>query len=137
MVISRLSNLKALYLHRTSLGGGSIPNEMRSLTNLEEILLKETDVKSTVLKSVCSLREKGSLRELEIDCRGTEPWVECGCCSKCWLHHWLYFCAFEVVVVLLEESTCKAFWGVTISALSVGFIYLAWSYANRNDVIDR
>ena len=66
--------------------GGTIPNEMGSLTNLEELLLEETDVKGAVPKSVCSLREKGSLRELEMDCKGAEPWVECGCCSKYFTH---------------------------------------------------
>jgi hypothetical protein len=79
----KLSNLKEVFLHKTSVSG-PIPSELGKLSLLDELLLDGTRLNGTMPPEICKLRSK-NLHDLRANCHdgGTIQCDHPTCCTSC------------------------------------------------------
>jgi hypothetical protein len=61
---------------------GTIPGDIGRLTNLEVLHFAGTTLQGTMPAAVCDLRNV-KLQTLSSDCGGTNPILQCDCCTFC------------------------------------------------------
>mmetsp|Transcript_22703 Transcript_22703/g.49197 ORF Transcript_22703/g.49197 Transcript_22703/m.49197 type:complete len:958 (-) Transcript_22703:106-2979(-) len=76
-----LTRLEYLYLHNNLLEG-TIPDELGALTTLFRLRMYGNSLRGTIPRGICHLRDL-YLEELEADCDGIRPGIECTCCTAC------------------------------------------------------
>lgn len=79
---SALASLRDLYLNNNMLTGTVPAISSGDLASLTEFLLQNNDITGSMPASVCDLRGDG-LEDLQADCEGSPPQIECDCCTQC------------------------------------------------------
>ena len=80
--ISVLSELEILDLRNNQING-QVPETIGSLFNLEQLLLVNNEIRGDISLAICELVSNGSLSQFTTDCGGSNPSVECSCCTNC------------------------------------------------------
>eukprot|EP00588_Corethron_pennatum_P012793 CAMPEP_0194270896 /NCGR_PEP_ID=MMETSP0169-20130528/4800_1 /TAXON_ID=218684 /ORGANISM="Corethron pennatum, Strain L29A3" /LENGTH=386 /DNA_ID=CAMNT_0039013105 /DNA_START=187 /DNA_END=1347 /DNA_ORIENTATION=+ len=77
--LANLTDLSFIQLHKNDFSG-TVPGRIGELEELETMSLHENGFVGSVPPSVCYLEK---LMRLTSDCAGTNPKVECACCTLC------------------------------------------------------
>mmetsp|Transcript_44125 Transcript_44125/g.86568 ORF Transcript_44125/g.86568 Transcript_44125/m.86568 type:complete len:388 (-) Transcript_44125:578-1741(-) len=78
--LADLADLYFIQLHKNDFSG-TVPGRIGELEELETLSFHENGFVGSVPPSVCDL---GKLKRLTSDCAGTNPEVECACCTLCY-----------------------------------------------------
>ncbi len=80
--VSNLSNLKEVRLD-SNMFSGKIPVSLGQLTNLRVLTLGDNSLTGSMPDEICKLAREHELTTLVADCGGSNPKVECACCTSC------------------------------------------------------
>jgi len=76
-----LEKLQSLFLHENKLFG-SIPKYFGATSPLNRLTLHKNNLKGVMPPRLCQAK----LKVMTSDCGGIDPYVECSCCTECWMH---------------------------------------------------
>ena len=64
---------------------GTIPSELGALSTIDTIEVQANAITGSMPSEICdNVSPSGIITVLTSDCGGTEPLVECDCCTRCY-----------------------------------------------------
>ena len=80
--LSNFPNLKEARLDNNAFRG-EIPSTLGQMVHLRVLMLGGNLLTGSMPDEICNLREYHELKYLEVDCGGSNPKIECDCCTSC------------------------------------------------------